>query len=107
VSAEDAKTFLHGALGVKGIALGVATRLLCMKRPDLFLPANNASISNIKRVFETTPNTSEKYMSLVERIWQYPWFSAPKPKDESEARLWRARVALLDAIFYEPPEYLK
>lgn len=103
VSAKDAKRFLRGALGVKGIALGVATRLLCMKRPDLFLPANNASISNIHRVFGTTPNTVEKYIALVERIWQFPWFSASEPNDKTEARIWRARVALLDAIFYEPP----
>lgn len=107
VTITQARSYLNGVIGVKGVALGTATRLLCMKRPDLFLPANNASLVNIHRVFGTTPNTVEKYLTLVERIWQFPWFSAPEPKDATAARIWRARVALLDAIFYEPPEYLK
>ncbi len=107
VSIPQARSYLSGVMGVKGVALGTATRLLCMKRPDLFLPANNASLVNIKRVFGTTPSTVEKYLALVERIWLFPWFSAPKPKDPTSARIWRARVALLDAIFYEPPEYLR
>jgi hypothetical protein len=78
-----------------------------MKRPDLFLPANNASLVNIHRVFDTTLNTVEKYIALHERIWQFPWFSAAMPDKSEAARIWKARVALLDAIFYEPPEYLK
>jgi len=92
---------------VRGVALGTATRLLCMKRPDLFLPANNASVVNIARVFGTIPNTAEKYLRLVETIWKFPWFSASKPAEASSLRIWNARVALLDAIFYEPSENLK
>jgi hypothetical protein len=102
VAIDETRTYLNGIMGVKGVALGTATRLLCMKRPDIFLPANRASVANIKRVFGTAPNTVEKYLALVQRIWRFPWFSAPVPNDEAEARIWRARVALLDAIFYEP-----
>lgn len=107
VSAIEARTFLNGIMGVRGVALGTATRLLCMKRPDLFLPANNASLVNIRKVFGSAPNTVDKYIALVEWIWQFPWFSAPKPRDVNGTRIWRARVALLDAIFYDPPDYLK
>ncbi len=102
VTATQVRTYLSGVMGLKGIALGTATRLLCMKRPDLFLPANSASLVKICRVFGTTPNTVEKYVALVERIWQFPWFSCPMPSAPAAARIWRARVALLDAIFYEP-----
>ena len=102
VSRAHVKAYLHGVMAVKGVALGTATRPLCMKRPDLFLPANNASLVNIERVFGTKPNTIDKYLDLVERIWQFPWFSAPMPKDTMGRRIWSARVALLDAIFYEP-----
>lgn len=107
VTIAQARAYLAGIMGVTGVALGTATRLLCMKRPDRFLPANNASLLNISRVFGTTPNTVEKYLTLVGHIWTYPWILAPAPADVSGARLWRARVALLDAVFYEPPEYLK
>jgi hypothetical protein len=106
-SIAHARSYLDGIMEVRGVALGTATRLLCMKRPDLFLPANNASLINIARVFGAVPNTVEKYLALVEEIWGFPWSSAPKPEEASELRIWNARVALLDAIFYEPPEYLK
>lgn len=104
VNPGEVRTFLNGITGVKGVALGTATRLLCMKRPDLFLPANNASLVNLRSVFGVAPNTVEKYVALVDRIWQYPWFSGPKPSDANGQRIWAARVALLDAIFYEPPK---
>ena len=39
-----------------------------MKRPDLFLPANNASLGKIARVFGAKPNTIDKYLDLVERL---------------------------------------
>lgn len=78
-----------------------------MKRPDLFLPANNASLVNLGSVFGVAPNNVEKYVALTERIWTFAWFSAPKPADTNGQRIWGARVALLDAIFYEPPAYLK
>jgi hypothetical protein len=94
-------------MSVKGVALGTATRLLCMKRPDLFLPANNASLVNLAAVFGSKPTTIDKYLDVIETIWSLPWQSAPEPKSSVERRIWAARVALLDAVFYEPPEYLK
>jgi len=39
-----------------------------MKRPDRFLPANNASPASIRNTFSSTPNTIDKYLALTERI---------------------------------------
>lgn len=66
------------------------------------LPANLASMDKIEAVFGERPSTVNKYLAIIKQIWSYPWSNAPVPDDPTEQRLWRARVALLDAIFYEP-----
>ena len=30
-----------------------------------------------------------------------PWFTAIEPDDEHERRIWRVRVAILDAVMYD------
>ncbi|NTX51840.1 phospholipase D family protein [Myxococcus sp. CA039A] len=102
VSLDDAEQTLEQLVAIEGVGLGVATRLVSMKRPDLFLPANNASVPQISRVFGVRPNSVNRFREVLEQIWEYPWFSAPEPRGRQERRIWRARVALLDAIFYEP-----
>ena len=102
ITMEDARSYLEGVTGLGGVGIGAATRLLSMKRPDLFLPANNASQDKICAVFGRRADTIDKYLGVVNEIWSYPWFAAPAPNDTTEHRIWRARVALLDAIFYEP-----
>ncbi|MEX2387726.1 MAG: hypothetical protein WD534_07600 [Phycisphaeraceae bacterium] len=84
-----------------GVAIGAASRLLCVKRPDLFLPANAASFEGIALAFGVWPDRIDRYLQIIERIWSFPWFVAREPDDEKEKRVWRARVALLDAMFYE------
>jgi hypothetical protein len=102
ITIAQARECLNGMISINGVGLGAATRLLTMKRPDVFLPANNASLVEIRRVFGTSPSTVDKYVALLQRVWGLPWFLAPIPKSTTSARMWRARVALLDAIFYEP-----
>lgn len=99
-----AQTYLEGIMSIRGVAFGTATRLLCMKRPDRFLPANGPCMDRIEEVFGERPNTLKRYLNVIKEIWSYPWSKAPTPDDPTEQRLWRARVALLDAIFYEPSE---
>jgi len=38
---------------------------------------------------------------VVERLMQSPCWQSPEPTDPSEREAWRARAAMLDAIFYE------
>lgn len=102
VSMQQARQYLEGVMSGRGVAIGSASRLLSVKRPDLFLPANNASQGKILEVFGTRPDTIDRYLEVIEQIWSYDWFKAPIPSDTSERRLWGARVALLDALFYEP-----
>ncbi len=102
VSIAMARAYLEAAMSIRGVALGAATRLLTMKRPDRFLPANNASSRRIGEVFGKRPDSIEKYLKTIQQIWAFPWFLAPSPEDLNERRIWNARVALLDAVFYEP-----
>lgn len=97
--------------GVKGLSspngrsfmgFGTATRLLIAKRPDVFLSLNSASQDRIRDVFGAAPRDDDKYLQLLRRIWSTPWFRSPEPDDEHQRRIWRVRVAVLDAIMYDP-----
>lgn len=102
VSPELARSVLEGLVGVRGIALGAATRLLTVKRPDLFVAVNNANRARLREVLDASPTTVGGYFKLQERLWALPWFSAPEPEDDDRRRVWAARVGLLDALLYEP-----
>lgn len=82
----------------------VGTRLLAMKRPDLFICIDSANRANLSKAFgipQGRLNTYEGYWELLQIIWRCPWFKSPRPKGR-DARIWAARVALVDAFYYEP-----
>lgn len=85
--------------------LGTATRLLAMKRPDVFLCVD---AQNLKKLAQDVGIKSrnqlgyERYWDeVVERIMQSPWWQSPEPSSPLERDAWNARAAMLDAIFYE------
>lgn len=97
---EYLKAFPNGRDGV-----GTATRLLSMKRPDTFLCVDSANLKKLAQdVGMKRPDKLdyERYWTeVVERLQQAPWWQSPEPKQQSEAKAWHARAAMLDAIFYE------
>ncbi len=99
---ELATEVVNELWSINRLGPGAVSRLLAVKRPDLFVPANNASFTRQKLFFGRKPDTAAKYVEMLKRIWQLPWFNAPAPSDGLESRVWRARVALLDALFYVP-----
>lgn len=83
--------------------VGTASRLLAMKRPDLFMCIDSKNRSQVAGAFAVTGSslqTFDGYWDLLLRIWKCPWWRAPQPKQSIERRLWKARVALLDAVYY-------
>lgn len=85
--------------------LGTATRLLAMKRPDVFLCVD---AQNLKKLAEDVGIESpgqldyERYWDeVVERLMQSPWWQSPEPSNALERAAWNARASMLDAIFYE------
>jgi hypothetical protein len=83
--------------------VGTASRLLAMKRPDLFICIDSKNRSGIASAFGVSASslqTFDGYWNLMQRIWRCPWWRAPQPQQTLERRIWNARVALLDSIYY-------
>jgi HKD family nuclease len=86
-----------------GAAPGTASRLLAMKRPDLFICINSKNRAKIAAAFGVSASSLrrfEGYWELMQRVWSCPWSKAPPPSGELHRRVWRARVALLDSLYY-------
>ena len=95
--------YLNKMLGITGIDLGSATRLLAVKRPGLFLPVNGGNKPKIRQIFGKAPASVSGYVNLINKIWKFPWFGAGIPHSTYEKKIWSYRVAILDAILYEHP----
>lgn len=85
--------------------LATATRLLAMKRPDVFLcvdAKNKRKLAEDVGIVRADQLDYERYWEeVVVRLMQSPWWQSPKPSDPLEREAWNARAAMLDAIFYE------
>lgn len=88
-----------------GHGLGTATRLLSMKRPDIFLcvdSQNKRKLAKDVGMVRADKLDYERYWEeVVERLQEAPWWNSPSPSGGKEAKAWHARAAMLDAIFYE------
>lgn len=85
--------------------IGVASRLLAMKRPDWFVCLDARNRIGMSKDFgiKQSDITYERYWDdIVNRITDSVWWNAPQPGDSLEAEVWRGRAAMLDAIFYQP-----
>ena len=97
--AEYLKAYPNGRDG-----LGTATRLLAMKRPDVFLCVDS---KNLKKLAEDVGMIKsgldyERYWDeVVLRLMEASWWRSPEPSNHMEKAVWHARAAMLDAIFYE------
>lgn len=86
-------------------ALATATRLLAMRRPDVFVAmtkANNKGICNAFGSAPTTTNMSNYWERIIEPMQNSLWWNAPRPRGALQARVWDNRAAFLDAIYYDP-----
>lgn len=85
--------------------LGTATRLLAMKRPDIFVCVDSKNRRDLCRelgIVQDGLNYGRYWNEIVERVRDSPWWMATKPKNHDDAEVWKSRAAFLDAIFYTP-----
>lgn len=102
VTRANYEAFTKGYDWTKGV--GTASRLLAMKRPDLFVCLNRMNRSGLAGAFAVTAKSLkgfDGYWSLASLIWKCPWWLAPRPVSGEAQQIWDARVALLDTIYYE------
>ena len=50
----------------------------------------------------TTLSLENYWARVIGPIQQAPWYNTPRPSGQ-DMELWESRVAMLDAIYYEPP----
>jgi HKD family nuclease len=87
--------------------VGTASRLLAMKRPDLFICIDSENRPGIAKAFGVPASsllTFDGYWDLMQRIWRCPWWRARRPNRALERRVWNARAALLDSLYYNADE---
>jgi hypothetical protein len=85
--------------------LGMATRLLAMKRPDYFVcfdSANKAGLSNAFGLVMSHHDYEAYWDAIIERILEAKRWNAPRPNGSDASGVWDGRAAFLDAIYYEP-----
>jgi len=91
---------------VPGGGVATETRLLAMKRPDVFVCFNSRNQKRLCMNFGIVARgmTFERYWDeIVERIRNSSGRKSSPPSGEKELEAWNARSAFLDAIYYFEP----
>ena len=95
-----------------GLGTATATRLLTLARPDCLVSVNKKSAVGLGKLLGSrsrsgrTPTTrgslANNYETLLNWVYEQPWFKAPRPDNSRREReIWDYRAALLDAFVYE------
>jgi HKD family nuclease len=100
------KTFL-AAFDQDGRVGGLppATRLLAMKRPDVFVCVDSANRKDLCENFGVSYSTTDLenyWQRIVEPMHGDAWWRHAQPTKTADAEIWLGRAALLDAIYYTP-----
>ncbi|CAA7391795.1 phospholipase D family protein [Chryseobacterium fistulae] len=93
----------HFKMVLPGNYLATSTRLLAMKRPDVFICYDNKNKDALCRDFGIIRNDMdhERYWNeIILRIMDSEWYQKPDPKDEMERKISMARSAFLDSLCY-------
>ena len=84
--------------------LATATRLLAMKRPDVFVcydKQNRQKLSKDFGIIQSGMNYDRYWNDIIERIYDSEWWLNPAPIDDIEVKVSNARAAFLDSLYYE------
>jgi len=83
-----------------------ASRILALKRPDVFLCVNAHNIRKAAKLmnFKKSNLNIENYWDwIVEVIGDSDWYNVSKPASPHfESELWEGRAAMLDTFLYSP-----
>ena len=95
---EYKKAFPNGGHGI-----ATSTRLLAMKRPDVFVCLGNRNKRLLCTSFDISQSVDyEMYWdSIIERVQASTWWNSKRPLSATERLVWEGRTAFLDALFFE------
>jgi len=85
--------------------LASATRLLAMKRPDVFICVagkNMKALCKDFKIVQSGMNYERYWTDIIERIFDSNWWQNPTPKSHEEEGIDHARAAFLDSMYYQP-----
>lgn len=88
----------------KGNYLATATRLLAMKRPDVFVclaSKNKSALCKDFGIIQLGLNYERYWNDIILRIYDSDWWMKPKPKNEIQRSVSNSRAAFLDSLYYE------
>jgi hypothetical protein len=111
VARVDYETFVElfqaafqGRRGGGDSAVATASRLLAMKRPDVFVCVDSKNRARLCNAFGISQRMAMQayWESVCERIYDSAWWNAPRPRNHEEGALWDGRAALLDSLYYDP-----
>lgn len=97
---EFVRAFPQGRDGV-----GVASRLLAMKRPDYFVCLDGKNRTQLCKDFgikQSDMYYSRYWDEVICPIMDSVWWNTLAPTSNSQLKVWAGRAAMLDAIFYQP-----
>ena len=87
-----------------GNYIGVASRLLAMKRPDVFYCLTAKNQKRFCKDFNVKKSEIDYkgyWEHVIERIYDSEWWLNPTGSSKQEQKISKARAAFLDAIYYE------
>ncbi|GLI57925.1 hypothetical protein PM10SUCC1_34390 [Propionigenium maris DSM 9537] len=86
-----------------GDGIATVTRLLAMKRPDIFVCIDTRNRVSMCKDFgiKSSLSYNEYWDELITRIQDSLWWSAKERVKDKDKRIWNNRAALLDCIFYD------
>jgi HKD family nuclease len=86
--------------------LPMATRLLAMKRPDVFVCLDSKNEAKLYEDFGIAKGVKRKdyrkyWDSIIVPLMASPWWKSSQPESVVEREVWEARAAFLDCLYYE------
>ena len=83
-----------------------ASRILTMKRPDVFFCITGRNSHRFFRCYPTRSYRADNesyWKEVISKIHSSVWWQSPEPATQVEKEIWLNRAALLDTIYYDPP----
>ena len=79
-----------------GARVAVATRLLSMKRPDMFTCLDNKNRAGLCKAFgiaQSNRSYARYWSEIIERVRDAVWWNASRPSGGEEEEIWLGRIA--------------